>query len=104
MFLEDDIKTGYVNSHSEQQWGKKNPNWNAVGALDGIFFYCYYSSLSNHLPNKMSCTTYVVGKKKINFQFMYLNSRTRRRVQYGTMYHQRDVFQGRGPAIVIHFG
>lgn len=46
----------------------------------------------------------ICRERKINFQFMYLNSKTQRRVRYGTRYHQRDVFQRRGRAIVIHFG
>lgn len=51
MFLEDDIKTGYVNSHSKrlQKKKKKNLNWNAGGALGGIFFFLLlFQSIKSH--------------------------------------------------------
>lgn len=67
MFLEDDIKTGYVNSHSERRQKKKQ--FEGSGRIKWDFFFFFIIIIitiipvnQNHFPSKMSCTTYV-GKK-----------------------------------------
>lgn len=67
MFLEDDIKTGDVNSHSEQlQKKKKKLDWNAVGALDGIFFLLLllllFQSIKSHSKQNVM-QQHMLGKK-----------------------------------------